>query len=173
MSAPRIGFTGSSRVITEAQTRTLYWQLVAWLKAGAEWMDNGDCVEADARAGTIWRNIGGKLHLRPPENDSKRAFLEADTCDPPRPYLVRNRVIVDQCTALIATPDGPERLRSGTWATVRYARILGRPILIIMPDGSCERENWPARDRGSKPDRAETVKQGSVHESPGAGGNRP
>jgi hypothetical protein len=29
------------------------------------------------------------------------------------------------------------------------------------------------RDRGSKPGRAETVQQGSVHESPGAEGNRP
>ena len=41
-------------------------------------------------------------------------------------------------------------------------------------DGRCSRfAHKILRDSRSKPDRAETVKQGSVHESGGAEGNRP
>ena len=29
-----------------------------------------------------------------------------------------------------------ERLRSGTWATVRYARKKGRRVIVVRPDGS-------------------------------------
>jgi predicted Rossmann fold nucleotide-binding protein DprA/Smf involved in DNA uptake len=33
-----------------------------------------------------------------------------------------------------------EELRSGTWATVRYARRIGRPITLLFPDGGVLRE---------------------------------
>jgi hypothetical protein len=37
----------------------------------------------------------------------------------------------------VAAPRTPiETLRSGTWATVRYARAYGRPVWIVLPDGS-------------------------------------
>ena len=41
-------------------------------------------------------------------------------------------------TVLIAAPaeQEGERLRSGTWATVRYARRLGRRVVLVCPDGS-------------------------------------
>ena len=41
----------------------------------------------------------------------------------PKPYLKRNHDIVDACDALIVLPKDPEKkeLRSGTWATYRYA----------------------------------------------------
>ena len=51
----------------------------------------------------------------------------------PKPYLDRNRDIVDACEVLLATPDGPERLRSGTWSTVRYARKIGKPVEVRLP----------------------------------------
>ena len=44
-------------------------------------------------------------------------------------------MLVDACEVLLATPKGPEKLRSGTWATVRYARKVGKRIVIIEPDG--------------------------------------
>lgn len=46
--------------------------------------------------------------------------------------LQRNHVIVENSDILIAAPqeDG-EILRSGTWATVRYARKAGKPIIML------------------------------------------
>jgi predicted Rossmann fold nucleotide-binding protein DprA/Smf involved in DNA uptake len=59
----------------------------------------------------------------------------------PRPYLVRNRDIVDVCNLLLATPGGTvEQLRSGTWATIRYARRIGRPVWIVFPNGEVRKE---------------------------------
>jgi hypothetical protein len=48
--------------------------------------------------------------------------------------LERNRDIVDATVALLAGPDGNrERQRSGTWATVRYARGIGNRPVAILP----------------------------------------
>ena len=50
------------------------------------------------------------------------------------PYLERNRSIVDACNVMIATPKEMEHtLRSGTWATVRYAWQKKKNIIIIPP----------------------------------------
>lgn len=77
--------------------------------------------------------------------DAKRAFCyrrkgvggELPIEREPGPYLWRNHQIVDATSALIAAPFGfEEELRSGTWATVRYARKLGRPVRFFWPDGT-------------------------------------
>lgn len=48
------------------------------------------------------------------------------------PPLERNRHMVDACDVLIAAPETDrEVLRSGTWATVRYARSQGRPVVML------------------------------------------
>ena len=55
--------------------------------------------------------------------------------------LARNRRIVASVDELVACPRGfTEELRSGTWATVRYAREAGIPRTIIWPDGTTTRE---------------------------------
>jgi len=52
------------------------------------------------------------------------------------PPLKRNHKIVDGSEHLLATPAGMhEERRSGTWATIRYARKQEKPITIIYPDG--------------------------------------
>ena len=45
--------------------------------------------------------------------------------------------IADQMFAAPAQRE--QRLHSGTWATIRYARHVGKPLLIIYPDGTAER----------------------------------
>lgn len=47
--------------------------------------------------------------------------------------LKRNKKIVDDCDVLIALPIDPniEKLRSGTWSTIRYAKKLNKKIIII------------------------------------------
>jgi hypothetical protein len=50
--------------------------------------------------------------------------------------MERNRKIVDVVEVLLAVPfEDAEVLRSGTWATVRYARRVRRTTVIIRPSG--------------------------------------
>lgn len=48
------------------------------------------------------------------------------------PPLVRNHHIVNAVSVLLAAPHTDiEELRSGTWATIRYARTKGIPIVML------------------------------------------
>lgn len=108
---------------------------------------HGDCIGADTQAHDIvakhFPHVAFDIH--PPTDSTKRAFCRrtktADVTWTAQPYLKRNQEIVHNTTILIATPDGPERLRSGTWSTVRYARRLKRKIFIIDPDGNLTIKN--------------------------------
>jgi hypothetical protein len=82
----------------------------------------------------------GHVESHPPTDDRMRAFAPSDHIGQPLPYLKRNEAIVIASDVLIAAPDSPERKRSGTWATVRFARKLKRTIYIVMPCGRIEVE---------------------------------
>jgi hypothetical protein len=57
-----------------------------------------------------------------------------------KPFLDRDRDIVDACDVLLAAPKGKEEeLRSGTWATIRYAKKVGKIVVLVYPDGSYEK----------------------------------
>lgn len=134
----RLGFTGTQKGLTVSQKDSLTNVLDSFLKLGYTWMHNGDCIGADEQAANIWLELGGALHLHPPTNDSKRAFLSFfDDGSPPQPYRERNQAIVDAADRLVACPAGmTEELRSGTWMTIRMARKRGIVITIVWPDGS-------------------------------------
>lgn len=151
----RLGITATQLGCSFRQRATAVLWMARLFDCGVRWMDNGDCVGGDKELGELWKAMGGKLHLRPCTIAGKRAGLAGDVIDPPLPPLARNRTIA-AADALIAAPKGfAEELRSGTWATVRYARALGRPILIIWPDGTVAKERWhPAQ--GTEARRAET-----------------
>lgn len=77
------------------------------------------------------------LKIHPPINPAKRAWCTGDFTYPEKDYLDRNRDIVNCTDILITCPSGyTEKLRSGTWATIRYARKIGKTVVIIFPDGS-------------------------------------
>jgi hypothetical protein len=139
-----LGFTGNRHGLARRQQDALCMALIGFREGGAEWMHNGDCVGSDEYAGKIWHALGGRINLWPPDVDRHRAHLEAEVTEHPKSYLARNRDIVNSCTVLIATPrERVEQQRSGTWSTIRYARMVGRPIMIIFPDGKHVAENWP------------------------------
>lgn len=97
-------------------------------------LHHGDAIGADAEAHDIAVELGIAVVIHPPANDKQRAFKSAPDIRPPRPYLDRNRDIVRETTLLIAAPaEAAEQLRSGTWSTVRYARRLGRRIVVLAP----------------------------------------
>ena len=54
-----------------------------------------------------------------------------------RPFLDRNKHIVDKSDMLLAFPRMmEEELRSGTWSTIRYARKKNKALKIFYPDGT-------------------------------------
>lgn len=88
-------------------------------------LHHGDCVGWDECCYKICAYYKIKTIAHPPDNDALRAFTSSDVIAPPKSYLERNKDIVNAVDYLIAAPDGPERLRSGTWSTVRYAKRQG------------------------------------------------
>jgi hypothetical protein len=128
-----VGFTGTQRGMNEAQWATL-WSLLVPRAPGD--FHEGDCIGADDQAAKGARAAGFRIIGHPPSNSSKRAFFQCDELRPPADYLVRNHRIVDASQEMIATPgEAEEQLRSGTWSTIRYARRIGRPCHVILPDG--------------------------------------
>lgn len=99
---------------------------------------HGDCVGGDAEGHEIAVRLGYHTIAHPPSNPKLRAWTVNNEVLPVEDYLKRNRAIVDASAVLIGCPTKPEKdaPRSGTWATIRYARRVGRAVGVIMPDGS-------------------------------------
>lgn len=136
----KIGFTGTQSGMCIEQKRMLYNILTELMRDENKPTEfhHGDCIGADAEAHDIVQLIGGiDLILHPPENDKKRAFCEGYARRAhPKPYLERNRRIVDSVDLLIVAPkEQEETLRSGTWSTYRYAKRkrVGRIMIMILP----------------------------------------
>jgi hypothetical protein len=129
-----VGFTGTQRHVTDIQLSSLR-MVIASLSTG--WLHHGDCIEADEKAHAAALEYRVRVVIHPPSNPAKRAWCQGATLvHEPKPYLVRNHDIVDATSSLIAVPfTDDEELRSGTWATVRYARKLGKRIVIVYPNG--------------------------------------
>jgi len=135
-----IGFTGTRKGMTREQMKALLKVLQDINFAEAH---HGDCVGADEQFHRLVRIFFPDvvIVIHPPKNPKLRAFCKGDVIMPEKDYLERNRDIVKNCDLLIACPkEFHEVLRSGTWATVRYARKAGKPIIIIFPDGNIKKE---------------------------------
>lgn len=140
----RISFTGTRKGMTSEQ-KAHFEKILLFSKASL--FTHGDCVGADADAHVIARKLGVKIHKRPCNIKSQRAWMAGGECiaDPEEP-LPRNRKIVDDGKVLVACPGLlTEEMRSGTWATVRYARKQGKRIILLWPDGTVEFENFPSK----------------------------
>jgi hypothetical protein len=133
----KVGHSGSRNGMTNPQRARFTVELH---RAGAKELHHGDCRGADEDAHKIGRQLGLWIVGHPPTASGLRAYCICDEMRETRTFLVRNRAIVLETELLIATPQGPERLRSGTWSTIRYARRLRVPLLIIHPDGTITSE---------------------------------
>jgi len=122
-----IGVTATRSPLTHAQLTWLWLRLRDYHRPGIQ-LHYGDCVNGDAAAFQMAMELGYVTVMHPPVNAWLRAFTIPDVELVPEPYLARNHNMVDMINLLLAVPDGPERPRSGTWATVRYARRVGCSI---------------------------------------------
>lgn len=88
-------------------------------------LHHGDCSGWDHQSFSLADALCIKTIAHPPTDDRWRAFTNSTVILPPKPFLDRNKDIVNAVDFLIAAPYGPERQRSGTWSTVRYAKKQG------------------------------------------------
>lgn len=133
----RVGFTGTQKGMTTEQLWEVDWLLQEDLTF--EWAHHGDCIGADAEFHKMADLNGLKTHGHPPLNRSKRAWCKFDMVEEEKEYLARNKDIVNAVDFMIACPQGfEEELRSGTWSTIRYAKLVKRPGKIVWPDGRTE-----------------------------------
>lgn len=130
-------FTGTQTGMTEAQRLEV---VVRLQQLRPQVVVHGDCVGSDAEFDSIARVLGIRREIYPSTIESKRAHCEKEgalVVAQPLPPLQRNDLIVLRIKkegVLLATPSTPwERLRSGTWATVRRAPE-GRTY-VIAPSG--------------------------------------
>lgn len=130
-----LGFTGRQDGMTERQRATvgrLFREL------GLKVLHHGGCIGADTEAHEMALVLRAAIRIHPGTDrkkygDCPRAVLVY----PARPNLARNLDIVLMGEdGLVAAPrDEVEVLRSGTWATIRYARKMKRVTWIVSPDG--------------------------------------
>lgn len=133
------GFTGTRSGMSLTQLLTLTTKLWELKKAHSYEelfvFHHGDAIGADREAAHVAHALGFKVVSHPPENSTYRAFVVSDSVLEPRPYLQRDHDIVDASQVVFAAPldETNEILRSGTWATIRYARKKNN--LVILPRG--------------------------------------
>jgi predicted Rossmann fold nucleotide-binding protein DprA/Smf involved in DNA uptake len=130
-----LGFTGTRAGMSYAQKTELARLLDEKFRMNLGEFHHGDCLGSDAEAHAIAIEKGWRVVIHPPDKSFARAYCTGavDTLMP-SPFLERNHRIVNLCNVLIATPEyHVEQLRSGTWATIRYARQQQKQIIIINP----------------------------------------
>lgn len=131
----KIGFTGTRKGMTTLQIKQLEYILDFYPEITE--LHHGGCIGADKQIHDIvqkdFSNIS--IHIHPCNITDKRAFCvqrDKDVIYPEKDPLERNHNIVDACDVLLATPkERNEVLRSGTWATIRYAIKLNKNVRIL------------------------------------------
>ena len=98
---------------------------------------HGDCLGVDKEFHDICIEKKISVVIHPPNINTLRAFCKSPNILNPKPYLERNKDIVDSTDILIAFPSSDkEILRSGTWSTIRYAKKKkNKKIIIVPPNG--------------------------------------
>ncbi len=151
-----IGFTGSQSGRNPFQANEV---MKCFDKFMPHTLHHGDCIGSDAETHYdfirwhIKNNTQERtIIIHPPIDFKKRAMVtltmfgqfrdDYNNCKfkinikfrEPFAYLERNRHIVDESEQIVATPKEVEHtLRSGTWATIRYAWKQKKTTIIIPP----------------------------------------
>ena len=133
----KIGFTGTQRGMTEHQRQQVMIMMASSRREITQ-IHHGGCVGADTQFYAICRSmhlVTNTVHPASDVSPEKIADLDYVILLKAKPALERNHDIVDSVDVMIATPaQDHEVLRSGTWATIRYAKKVGRVIHTIYPN---------------------------------------
>jgi len=129
----KLGMSGNRSGITKNAKNTL---LRFFEDNEIDEVHHGDCVGSDKDFHDVCATKEFKIVIHPPKNNKMRANCISEHILPAKDYLDRNHDIVDFTDMLVAFPSSEtEEIRSGTWATIRYAKKKNKKILLIFPDG--------------------------------------
>lgn len=135
-------FTGTRAGVSPEQHKALS-DLVLSVLYDIDEVRHGGAKGADSQFHSICvhHGIESRIHVYPSNLNGARAVLDGTgwTIHPAADPISRNHLIVALSDHLIAAPEGPEKVRSGTWSTIRYARRVRRPVTIVWPDGRQEK----------------------------------
>jgi len=138
----KYGFTGNRSGLSTEQKLQVYNLLVSHI-ANNETIEvhHGDCVGADKEFNDIclqlhqeYPNANIHIVVHPSIDNTFRAHTNSDisSIQISLPNLMRNKLIVNQTDKLIGCPrSAKEIIRSGTWATIRYARKHNKPVFLF------------------------------------------
>jgi len=130
---PSIGFTGTRNGMDDHQKEVLTRLLDDFMDGDSVWeFHHGGCIGADLEAHHIADAAGFQTHVHLCDIKSMQGIKEGDRVYQEKPPLERNQIIVKSCEMLIVAPrTNTEEIRSGTWATYRYAVREGIPTLVL------------------------------------------
>lgn len=139
----KLGFTGTRQGLTGSQRRQLQ-MYVAELRPDRA--HHGCAIGADREfhhTVRCWDEYClARIIGHPCDIKGQSSTSDCDELRDEKPPLERNHDIVDECDHLIACPaTEAEEWRSGTWATVRYAKKQHKPLTIVYPSGRTEHFN--------------------------------
>jgi len=124
-------FTGTRSGMTDGQKAEVE-RLFVELRVTT--LYHGAAIGADEEASLIAQRLGINVRAFPGNVDADRSkHAHADSWEKPESPLARNKAMVKRAHFVIAAPDGPERPRSGTWATIRFARDEGKTVHLVVP----------------------------------------
>jgi hypothetical protein len=141
MIIEHLTFTGTVQGMTLEQYRKV---VEFFLENEVKNAHHGGCIGADAQLHSLVLTFcpDTRLHIHRGDTPDKYApswILQLRNGDKEWmtvPNLKRNHRMVDLSSWVLATPAGNERLRSGTWSTLRYAEKVMRSQTIVWPNGT-------------------------------------
>lgn len=133
-----VGFTGTRKSMNTAQVAQLSMMLAILKRDTNNEFHQGGAIGGDKQARILAREWGYQVHWHPCPGVSLADVLEDEPLARHEiwhevfPPLTRNRNIVEIALVLLAGPlTDREEQRSGTWATVRYARAAAIPVVHL------------------------------------------
>jgi predicted Rossmann fold nucleotide-binding protein DprA/Smf involved in DNA uptake len=145
-----VGFSGTAGEMTRPQRAALTAFFINRVVEKDSIVFHGGCVGVDQYVHSLCLKHGVLVEVFPSVKHD-HWFVPAGSYSWGRVHeamlpLERNHVIAEVPARLVAVPETETMvLRSGTWATVRYALKANRPVILILPNGSIRMENEDAR----------------------------
>ena len=129
-----VGFTGTRKGMSEKQIKLV----TEFLKKEGSKISkilHGGCIGADMDFHNLCKEYKREVYpghstYNKKDNSFKGDYEDADIIHQSKPYLERNKDIVDNCDILIATPL-INSSKGGTWYTINYAEKNNKLTIIL------------------------------------------
>jgi len=131
----KLGFTGTRKGLTQIQT-TVLANFLCFIDDDFNTLLQGQCIGADYKSCLMAKDKYWSIESYPPTDKRFVHNFKCDIYHDEKPYLERNKLIVENSDYMVCCPkEMEEQLRGGTWYTIRYTKWIDKPHTIIYPNG--------------------------------------